>query len=241
MTKNKEKIIEYYNNESELYSMKRYPEVTTSLIQFLFKKRRDIVESMLLRITKDRTNLRLIDIACADGILTDYINKKFPSTFKVLVGSDIAPKMIEKARKTYKSDNMNFYVRDDCPTDKFDIALGLGYLSMSNYSDERIYLKSRLIPGGYYICTFVSKKSIINKIKHSGESYTSDYLTFKEYEDLLRKDYEIIDSMPYGLLVPKIWTIPVLARIIQPIFESIFSSLVPDLFHEKVYLLKTIN
>jgi len=233
------KVIKFYNTESEHYSDRRYKGDTETYVQYFFKQRRDIVLKMLSGIIENKSDLSLLDIACADGVLTRDIDSKFPKAFAKLVGTDLAPQMVEVARKiTVDRNNISFYVKDECPVDKFDIVLGLGYLSKTIFEDEMSFLLKRLAENGYYICTFASKDSIFARLKLADKYYIKDYGDYKDYDVILSRYFSIVEEIPYGFFVPKLWSVPVLARIVQPIFDKIMRPICPSLFHEKVYLLK---
>jgi ubiquinone/menaquinone biosynthesis C-methylase UbiE len=229
----------YYDQESNRYSQKRYEGDTKTYVQFFYKNRRDTVLKLISKIIEGKKDLTLLDVGCADGVLSFAILEKFPSTFKKIVGTDISLPMIEEAKKK-AGDNqkISFCLKDDCPEDTFDIALGLGYLDVLNIEQEMHFLKSRLKQGGYYLCTLASKQSLFYKIKFDKPELKDIYSTYYKYRELLTRDFVIIKEVPYGLFIPKLWVIPVVARVVQPILEAVFRNILPNLFHEKIYLLR---
>jgi SAM-dependent methyltransferase len=229
----------YYDKESPIYSERRYFGVTDTYVKYIFKKRKDLVLLLLSKVIKKHKSLTLLDIACADAIMTKFVDEAFPGSFSKFVGTDISKAMIDVARKKFSTDERySFYTKDECPKIKFDIVFGMGYLTFAIFEEEMTFLFDRLKSDGYYICTLASKDSMFAKIKLSDKPYLKDYRTYKEYREMLQKYFEIIEEVPYGLFIPKLWAFPVIARIIQPIIERMLVSIFPDLFHEKVYLLK---
>ncbi|MES3005119.1 MAG: class I SAM-dependent methyltransferase [Patescibacteria group bacterium] len=232
-------IVGYYNQESSQYSNKRYDKHIDTYVKFFFNKRRDIVFQILRGITKDKKDLLLLDIACADGIISRSVDKFFPNVFSKIVGTDIAPDMVIQAQKLSGEDKkFSFFVKNECPEVEFDIVLATGYLSAGIFDNEMAFLDRRIKRGGLYICTAASSKSIYAKLKTYNKPYYKDYRTYSQYKKMLEEHFEVLEEYPYGLFIPKLWAFPRLARKIQPIVESIFKNIVPNLFHEKVYLLR---
>lgn len=232
-------IVEFYNKESAQYSQKRYSESSENYNQFFFNKRKEIVLYLISQLVKDKKGLKLLDIACADGVITREIDKKFPGTFDVLVGTDISRDMIKVANDYSKDDKrFSFYIKEECPNFPSDIVLGLGYITADIFEDEMNFLLHRLSQNGFYLCTFVSNTSVFSYLKLRKKLYFKNYRSYKEYREMLCNKFEIIFETPYGLFIPKLWAFPMIARIVQPIFEKIFSHIFPNLFHEKVYLLR---
>jgi 2-polyprenyl-3-methyl-5-hydroxy-6-metoxy-1,4-benzoquinol methylase len=235
----KMKDIEYYNKESSQYSKKRYPEVETEYVHFLFKKRLDISIKMLKTIVKSRKNLELLEIGCADGIVLSEVAKKI-DTLDRLIGVDISPEMIKVARKNNKNNIIHYYTREEYNFDNrlFDISIEIGVLNFTNFSEEIGFVKTHLKKGGYYVCSLASSTSIISILKPQNKQDYRHLLTFVEYEEELAKQFLIKKSTPYGLFIPHLWKIPILARFIQPMIEFLFKKIIPNQFHEKIYLLE---
>ncbi len=238
MDANKE-IIEFYDTESGQYSEKRYDGKTETYVQYFFKRRKQIVLGMMGRLVRGKTGLSLLDIACADGVITREMDSRFPGSFRQLVGVDISPKMIETARSISKgNERLSFFMKDECPVNKFDIALGLGYLSAKNLEEEMAFLLGRLVDGGSYICTLSSRYSIHTRLKLQDKPYLDHYEGYDWYLGVICRYFDIIEEIPYGLFVPKLWSLPFIGRALQPIFDAIFRKVLSEYFHEKVYLLK---
>src|SRR4051812_1971894 len=165
MTDNKASGTGFYDSESAKYSEKRYAGRTESYTQYFFKNRLAIVLSALRREVGDKKSLKLIDIGCADGVITRAIAKELPQVFSELVGVDISTPMIEVARRMTTDPKVSFFLKGgEAFTSKisprsFDVALGLGYLSTKIFDDEVAFLKENLKPGGLYICTLAAKDS----------------------------------------------------------------------------------
>lgn len=234
-----DKKIDFYNHESTQYSRKRYGDKAESYTQFFFNRRRQIVIELIKSVINNKKNLSLLDIACADGVITHSVDSNFPGIFSKLIGVDISPLMVDVANKNSFGDaRFSFFTKNDCPVDKFDIVLGTGYLSKSIFDEEMVFLKNRFKSDGYYICTLASSSSIYAKIKLRDKPFLKDYDTYSNYRNMLNKEFEILTEVPYGLFIPKLWAFPKIAAIVQPILENLFKNISPNLFHEKVYLLK---
>jgi len=230
---------DFYNYESEKYSRKRYEGITESYGQFLFKNRRKIVLDLLSKVIGDKQDLLLLDIACADGVISKAIDNSFPNTFSKFVGTDIAPRMIDVAKRNFSEDSrFSFFIKNTCPITRFDIVLGLGYLSAPIFDTEMDFLMMRIKPGGYYLCTLSPNNSLFAKIKLKNSPLIVGYRTYPEYKKMLSRYFEIIEEVPSGFFIPKLWSFPAIARLVQPIMEKLFKNIFPNLFHEKVYLLR---
>jgi 2-polyprenyl-3-methyl-5-hydroxy-6-metoxy-1,4-benzoquinol methylase len=230
--------IDFYNQESTQYSKKRYEGKTESYTQFFFKKRLSIVLDFINYILSKKSNLDLLEIGCADGIVISHIQKTFPNKFSSFVGIDIAESMIEVAKKLNGDPSTSFYVRGNEPSKKYDVILAIGFLSVPMFKKDFGYIEENLKDDGFFLWSLASRNSLHARIKLKGANYISEYASFKEYESFLSKNFEIVKSEPYGLFIPKLWAFPGIARTIQPIIENIFKNIFPSLFHEKVYLLK---
>ena len=232
-------ISDYYDKESSVYSEKRYFGAPQTYVKFYFKNRMKIVLELLSKILKNEKNLALLDVACADGVITEAIDRTFPNVFSRLVGTDISPLMVSTAQNKFAKDSrFSFFVKDLCPVEQYDVALGLGYISASIFNEEMNFLKIRLKTGGYYVCTLASPNSIYAKLKLSHETYIKDYRSYDEYRKMLSPHFHIIDEVSSGIFIPKLWAFPRLARVIQPMAEILFRNILPNLFHEKIYLLR---
>ncbi len=228
----------YYNNEGPIYSQKRYPGVSTEYIHFFFKRRKDILMDILSSLLQNDSHEKsLIEVGCADGVVIRSIHLQFKNITR-LIGIDASPAMIETAKKISPYE-IEFKVRANEHYGKFDMVVEVGVVNLTDFGTELRFAQDHMKPEGYYICTLASKTSLLSIFK-SKAVYTAfnHLMSFKEYEEQLRKDFDITMSKPYGLFIPYIWKVPTLARIIQPLAETLLQPFVPRLFHEKIYLLK---
>lgn len=226
----------FYDKESTNYSEKRYLVTPNSYNSFFFKRRLKILLHLLKKNIKDN-NLVLIEDGCADGFVLRRIAKEFKA-FSLCIGVDISPKMIEKAILS-KTENIIFSLKDNLDKDlKSDIFLAVGFVSPGIFQDEFGFIESHIKEDGIVILSLVSNNSIYAKLKLKDKEIFSDYWSFKEYEDFLKKYFHILDCSAYGIFIPKLWAFPKIAGFIQNIFESIFCRISPNLFQEKLYVLK---
>jgi hypothetical protein len=111
-------------------------------------------------------------------------------------------------------------------------------MSLPILENEIQYLKQHIKRGGYYVLTMAGNSSLHARIKVKDKPYFADLDSYMKYESVLRKYFDIIYSKPVGLFVPKLWAFSALARKIQPILDVIFQKILPNLYHEKVYILR---
>lgn len=229
--------IDYYNQENKRYSQKRYPGEMIDYLHFFFRKRLELAKKFLKQIAKNNDNL--LEIGCADGIVAFEINSEFKNVFHSIVGIDNAPKMIEVALSNKAiSPNVKFFLRDDWKTDmSYDIILEIGVFNFTDMVKEIDFVRDTLKREGYYICSVASKKSLKNYLRREDKDF-KNFLTFKQYEKEFLKYFSIIDMHPYGLFVPYLWKFPEVGRKLQPILERLFAIILPDIFHEKIFLLR---
>ncbi|CAN5164530.1 hypothetical protein BH11PAT1_BH11PAT1_1500 [soil metagenome] len=232
--------VNFYNTESSIYRKKRYPKKITSYVQYLFKRRFIILLSFLENIKNDLPAASLLEIGCADGIIIESIEKRFPDLFTKLVGTDISSEMIHQAKINNSNSKMSFYLRDNLPHYQYNIILELG-VHVYNLEEEIKYTNSFLKKNSYFIYSAAGKNSFHTKFKLKGNEYAEGYMSYFDTELILRNHFEIKMSIPYGLFVPKLWALPLIGRILQPVFDFIFLRILPEFFHEKIYLLKLKN
>ena len=237
----RQSVVQFYNSESTVYSQKRYEGRVLTYVQYFFRRRCNLLFRILDRVISDQKGLTLIDIGCADGIVTRKIDERFPGTFSLLTGVDISPLMIEKARRLEYDSRISFFLKDTTPDMFYDIALGLGYVSGAILENEIMFAKKHLVYQGYYICSLTAKNSLHARFKLKNAPYRADYRSYDEYRSMLLAHFDILAEIPYGLFIPKLWALPVIGRLLQPFFEIICAHIVPNLFHEKIYLLKLKN
>ena len=239
--KNKiEQSIDYYSGETSLeYSHVRYAPPINSYVKYVFTTRLRLFLDLLEKAIDGRQNLSIFEIGCADGILFKNINKSFPGAFSSLVGIDITPDMVEVARRE-KISQAEFYLRGEDPAEKsYDVIIEIGVHTV-DVEEEIAYVKSKLKPGGYYIKTFSSRRSTQSQFKLRGKPWLADIKTYPEYGQILAKHFEIVSSPVYCLFVPKLWSLPwPIALSLQKTIDFICRPFVPNIFHEKIYLLKS--
>lgn len=229
---------DFYDRESSIYSAKRYPKVTISFIQYLFKKRMEVFLDMLEESLGDLPeNPTMLEIGSADGILFKAVEERFPGKFKKLVGMDVSPKMVEEAAKQNTNPRATFYMRNELVSESFDVIIELG-VHPYDLESELKYVANRVNSGGTFFYAVTSPNSLYVRAKLKGASYVKDYKRYKEYEPIFNKFFSIGGSLAYGFFVPKLWAIPVLGRIFQSSIDSLFQPLTPELFHERTYMLK---
>jgi len=234
-------IEKYYNEESTKYSYKRYEGVTDTYVKYFFRRRLALVLNYLaaMRLNVREDGPHLLEVGCADGVVLRKIALKTPGKFGKLVGVDIAEDMLVQACLVTKDSNISFFHKSETPIEKFDVALAVGFVDPGHWQEEKNYLLKHLKPGGHVVISLGARYSLHARLKLVGKDYAKQYLTYKEYDKLLTYDFEIVAKRYYGLFVPKLWAIPTLARLLQPVFDRLLAPLVPGLFHECLYLLRS--
>src|SRR3989338_6869370 len=96
----RKETVDFYNQESEQYSKKRYEGKTNSYFQFLFKRRRQLFLAFIDSIKTELKDSKALEIGCADGVIVKKLLQKLPDSFKTITGVDVSPKMIQKAKET---------------------------------------------------------------------------------------------------------------------------------------------
>lgn len=226
----------FYNQESTRYSSKRYPSVATNYIQYFFKKRMALVLGVLEENFRHQSGLSLLEIGCADGVVLREISEKQNNIFAKLIGIDTSDGMISEAKVITVDDKINYFVRgEETFTNKFDVVLEVGVANYANIDEELISAKNNLKEDGIYILSLAGQGSI-NGFFSKGAGY-NNFLTYREYEQKIKKHFGIKKIIPVGIFVPMIWRASGMARVIQEIIEKIFK-LSPNLYHEKIYILK---
>lgn len=229
----------YYNDESVQYSKKRYPEHATNFTHFLFKKRLELLLRLLKDINPNISNGSFLEIGCADGVVAFEILKTHPMLASFL-GVDVSEGMINVAKTQNTFIHAQFSLRDDEELKKkhFDVVLEVGVLNLTDFGVDLSLSKQILGNDGYYICSLASSTSLSAKWKPENISAYKHLLTYDAYEKEITQYFEIHKAIPYGLFIPHLWKIPLIARVIQPTVEFFIRFFAPDLFHEKIYLLR---
>lgn len=230
---------DYYDEEASVYSAKRYPKVPVNYVQFLFTHRREVMFKLLGAVLAGSTPPRtLLEIGTADGVLLRSIAKRLPDAFVKMLGSDLSHEMVAAAQELTHSPYISYIQRDSLPaggdfTCVLEIGVGALAVDMQN---ELARAAAHLAPGGYFICAYAGGNSIAT---HWGSTAAdiSQLQPYKVYEAAMRKHFSIERKVPYGIYVPLLWKVPVLARLLQPVAE-LLGQLAPSLAHEQLYLLK---
>lgn len=233
----------YYNQESAQYSRKRYEGVIDTYVKYFFKRRLALILNYLKHLadgplSERQGGLILLDVGCADGVVLREIARELPDRFNKLVGVDIAENMIKQARALTKESNIKFFNKSETPHEKFDVVLIVGFMTEPLWQSEKNYIFEHLVPGGTVIVSLAGRNSLHAGIKLKDKEYVRDYRSYQEYEWMLENDFEIVSKKHYGFFVPKLWSLPFLARFIQPTTDILLASFFPELFHEVLYLLR---
>lgn len=230
------KDTDFYDKESSYYSVKRYPDIISNYIHYLFRRRLEILKLFILSIKKN--NGILVEMGCADGYVIRelYDSNIFSGVF---IGIDISESMINVARKSNKSSTINFYLRNSEPHDiHADILVEIGVLNFTNLNIELEYARNHIVRNGYYIVSFTTKTSLFNLFKPSNVSGYSHLESLNFYKKMLYKDFLLVDKVSYGLFVPYLWKMPRIAKIVQPLIDRFIEPFLPSIFHETIYLLR---
>lgn len=228
----------FYDKEGNKYSSKRYPEKDRDYVHFFFKKRLKILLDILERHVSDKRGLSLLEVGCADGVVLRSIARRFPD-FEKLVGIDVSENMIAQAIGENDSSKISFFVRGkEDASALYDLIVEVGVVNLTDRHVEYAHALRHLKSDGLYICSLAASTSLRSRLKPDDHKKGfSHLLSYKEYEAELSREFEIIERRAYGLFVPLIWRVLVIARLLQPL-EALLVHLVPDLFHEKIYVLK---
>ena len=229
---------DFYNQESEQYSQKRYGGQVDSYVKYFFNQRLNLVLTMLHRISKGRSDMSLLEVGCADGVVLRQTKRTLSEKFTRLVGVDIAENMIARARILSVGMGIEFFSKNQTLNEKFHTILLVGFMTGPLIELERAYVNEHLKDGGYAIISLAGRHSLQARLKLQDKPYLADYRTYREYRELLEKNFEIINTQYYGLVIPKLWRFPKLARFLQPALDSIGTFLFPELMHEVLYLLR---
>jgi SAM-dependent methyltransferase len=232
------KDTKFYNQESGIYSQKRYPQIATDYIHYSFKKRLKIVLGMIEWMIDSKDKASLLEVGCADGVVVKSINDKFGARLNNIQAIDLSPEMIEAAKKN-NSSPIVFKVRENDMKfeNKFDIVVEVGVLNYTDILNEFGFAKDNLSRSGFYVLSIAGRDSLMVRLGRNRKDNFNNLLSYAEYEKKIAEYFDIVKIVPCGFWVPKLWKFPPVARIVQPSLDFLFKNLLPDLFHEKVYLL----
>ncbi len=237
----KKRADDYYDDESVVYSAKRYPKRPGNYIQHLFTYRRKLVlgkiREVLPLISRPRT---LLEIGCADGVLLRSIALTFPQAFERMIGTDVSAPMITTAQKMTTDPTIEYVVRDALSAGgEFSCAMEIGVGALSLDIDKELSrAAAHLAPKGYFLCVYAGRDSFAARWGMTAAD-RRQLSSYAHYEKHIRKHFTVINSISYGIHLPLIWRIPSLARILQPMAEFL-GLLGPSLCHERLYLLQKI-
>ena len=230
------KTIEYYDNESKIYSSKRYPTLVNTFVQYLFKKRLEIALDMVAPYEYDS----VLELGCADGILLRQLVSRFPGKLSRLVGVDISPLMIKQARIMTPADmSIEYQMVSETPKEKFNLIMAIGFMNVQLWQNEISYLLGHLRADGYLLISFANLHSLHSMMKNEETSSSVLRATPSTYRKMLKVDFDIIAYKPYGFFVPKLWALPGFARFFQVFVDYLLAHILPSLFHEHLYLLRS--
>ncbi len=234
------KDTDFYNAESNAYSKKRYPELATTFTQFFFKERLRLTLLLLKKFLPKHGSVSMLEIGCADGVVARAVWQNHSENVASFDAVDIAPQMIAVAQKNNADTPIHFSVRDTVALPSvYDCIVEVGVLNYLQLADELNAVQAALTPRGTYICSISGLSSLQTTLK-GWEGYMHLH-PYAYYEQEFAKRFTIVRAMPVGFFVPLLWKVPAVARILQPLIEKIALSLVPNLAHEKIYVLTTKN
>lgn len=226
----------FYDAESVRYSAKRYPAVVSTYVQSFYKSRLSVVHHYIHKYTNSG---RLIEIGCADGVVIKSIYDAFPEKFTEYTGVDISEGMIGAAKASKRDRDIAFVQRDESAlSGLYDVVLEVGVLNYMDPEPEFSKVRGLLKSDGVYICAIAGTDSLWHRLKPHEEKGFRSFKSYAAYEAELGKHFIFVSSSAAGLFIPHIWKVPALARVVQPIFEMLLRKISPNLFHEKVYVLK---
>lgn len=229
---------DFFGKESVLYSDKRYPARASSYTQFFFKRRLEIVLAAMARSMEADTTYDVLEVGCADGVVLRALYDKFVSLMRYVIGVDIAPDMIAAAKRANAGRPITYLVREGTALPgTFDMIVEIGVLNYTHWRADLKAAHNALPAGGTYFCSFASRSSLLARLKGGEESY-ENILPYEEYERELRRTFTIVRTIPCGYFIPFIWKFAPIGRTLQKFAEPVLSRLVPNLAHEKVYVLR---
>lgn len=227
----------FYNQESTQYSAKRYPPVATTYIQFFFKERLRLTIEQLKAAVVSKEHLTLLEVGCADGVVLREISKQLDGVFSKLVGIDTAEGMVAQARVHTTDSRTQFFLRGEEVVDgPVDVIVEIGVANYADIDEELKYTHEHLADDGVYILSLAGKGSL-NAFFGKGVGYRN-FLLYRDYEQKIAALFRVETVIPCGFFVPLLWRMPRVARMVQPAIEKVMAMIMPNVFHEKIYILR---
>ncbi|MFZ2167379.1 MAG: class I SAM-dependent methyltransferase [Minisyncoccia bacterium] len=241
MTMHPDRDTAFYNEASTTYSSERYPAAPRSYRQFFFTRRLAVlVREMKPLLTRTNAPLSLLEVGCADGIVLRTLYDTFGPHFRELHGNDVSPGMIASAKHLHADTPLTFSVRTEEPEGSaYDMIIETGVINYTDPATEIGYAASALKDAGSYILSYAGKGSLWDFFKPGRKGY-QNLLPYPEFEALIQNKFEIEKTISIGFFVPLLWRLPFLAAPVQAVVELLGSHIMPNLAHEKMYLLKKI-
>ena len=227
---------DFYNAESVQYSHKRYPKVATNYLQFFFIRRLAIMKKYIRGVVGEKKGLHLLEVGCADGVITRSLAETFSDNFITFVGIDIAPSMIDVARAATDDPRVSYTIRDAYTAEPVDIIVETGVVNYGSVDEELVFAHMHLKLGGYYILSIAGNNSIYGRLKY--DTGLSDFRPYAIYNKLIKEKFEVVEVVGCGVFIPYLWRMPTLARPLQTFFDWLIGPLWPGLCHEKIYFLR---
>lgn len=229
---------EFYDLISDHYARDRYLSGVTTFVQFSYVRRLKFVMVFVRAALSQAMKARVLDVGTADGYVLRRIYDNNKDSIALMVGNDISSKMLEEARRQSVGYPVTYILRDEGLVGKFDLLMEIG-VHIPNLTCEVAWISEQLQPSGYAVITVVNKSSWYSRLKLRNKSYLRDYQTFKTYERILSGTFDILQSRSIGIFIPKLWLLPVsVARPIQTVLEWVSERLIPNMMHERIYLLR---
>ena len=229
---------EFYDIISPHYSRDRYLSGVTNAVQYSYAKRLNIVRAFVGRALDGVRDAHILDIGTADGYVLRHVYDDNSSAIEVMVGNDIAPKMLVEARNQSEGYPVVFVLRGQEPSGQYDLVLEIG-VHTHDLDAELEWIVSHLKPGGCVVLTVANRDSLFTRMKLTSKPYIGDYHSFNQYEHILMGRFDLVCQRTFGIFIPKLWVLPLFfARPIQNAAEWISERLIPNAMHERVYLLR---
>ena len=177
-------IKQTFDNEASEYDF------TSRAVNIYFDEALDM---LVKNIKTSKSNLRILDVCCGTGILTEKVAKRFPNA--EFVGVDFSTRMLEIAKQRMKNYNFKSFVSDICDKKTMKLLSGCGFdVVISSFGLHNVHgLKNKqqailniiehLNKGGLYItCDLLKGKN--NKEEKHFYNFQKQWLlkTFNEQE-----------------------------------------------------------